>query len=84
MSANKNSIKTDWTDADEAPDLSSLTWQNHIESKAKRGVGRPPALFVKVSQTLRLDQDVISAFKASGVGWQTRMNDALRKAAGLS
>ena len=84
MSASKNSIKTDWTDADEAPDLAASVWQDHIERTAKRGVGRPPALLTKVSQTLRLDQDVISTFKASGSGWQTRMNDALRKAAGLS
>lgn len=33
--------------------------------------------------TLRLDPDVVEAFRAKGVGWQRRMNDALRKAAGL-
>jgi uncharacterized protein (DUF4415 family) len=26
--------------------------------------------------TLRLDRDVIEAFRAQGSGWQTRMNDA--------
>ena len=30
-----------------------------------------------------LDQDVVARFKASGPGWQTRMNRALREAAGL-
>ena len=29
------------------------------------------------------DQDVIAAFRAQGPGWQSRMNEALRKAAGL-
>lgn len=30
--------------------------------------------------TLRIDPDVIEAFKRTGEGWQTRMNDALRSA----
>ena len=38
----------------------------------------------KVSTTLRLDPDNIAAFRAGGSGWQSRINDALRKAAGLS
>lgn len=33
--------------------------------------------------TLRLDPEVIEAFKAKGKGWQALMNDALRRAAGL-
>ena len=37
----------------------------------------------KVSTTLRLDPDVVQHFKAAGPGWQTRINEALRKAAGL-
>jgi uncharacterized protein (DUF4415 family) len=31
--------------------------------------------------TLRVDQDTIAKFKASGDGWQTRMVDALAAAA---
>ena len=37
---------------------------------------------VKEQVTLRLDQDVLEHFQASGPGWQDRINDALRKAAG--
>lgn len=37
----------------------------------------------KQQVALRLDRDVIERFKAAGPGWQTRMNDALRRAAGL-
>ena len=33
--------------------------------------------------SLRLDQDVIEAYKAGGDGWQARMNDTLRKGAKL-
>jgi uncharacterized protein (DUF4415 family) len=32
----------------------------------------------KESTTIRFDRDIISAFKESGPGWQTRMNAALR------
>lgn len=45
--------------------------------------GRPKAENPKVAVSLRLDQDVVARFKASGPGWQTRMNSALRDAAGL-
>ena len=33
--------------------------------------------------SLRLDQEVLEAFQADGPGWQDRINDALRRAAGL-
>jgi uncharacterized protein (DUF4415 family) len=33
----------------------------------------------KVSTTVRFDADVLSAFKATGRGWQTGMNDALKE-----
>ncbi|NRR34114.1 BrnA antitoxin family protein [Oxalobacteraceae bacterium] len=32
----------------------------------------------KVPTTIRFDQDVLDALKASGRGWQTRVNDAMR------
>jgi uncharacterized protein (DUF4415 family) len=48
--------------------------------KRVRGLGRKPA---KVAVTLRLDADVLDAFKAGGERWQTRVNAALRKAAKL-
>ena len=45
--------------------------------------GRPKAENPKVAVSLRLDQEVIDRFKSDGPGWQTRMNKALRDAAGL-
>lgn len=45
--------------------------------------GRPKLENPKVAVSLRLDQEIVARFKASGPGWQTRMNDALREAAGL-
>jgi uncharacterized protein (DUF4415 family) len=37
---------------------------------------------VKEQVTLRIDQDVLEFFRGSGPGWQERINEALRKAAG--
>ncbi len=44
----------------------------------KRGRG-PQKAPTKVLTTVRLDADVIAFFKAQGNGYQTRINDALRK-----
>ena len=46
--------------------------------------GRPPVPNPKKQVTLRLDADVVERFRAGGPGWQSRMNEALRKAAGLT
>ena len=37
---------------------------------------------VKELVSLRIDQDVLEYFQAGGPGWQERINEALRKAAG--
>jgi len=34
---------------------------------------------LKVPTTIRFDADVLAARKASGKGWQTRVNDAMRE-----
>lgn len=44
----------------------------------KRGPQKSPT---KKLISLRIDHDVLEAFKATGAGWQARMNEALRKAA---
>lgn len=40
--------------------------------------GRPPAEVVKDRITIRLSRDVTAAFRASGDGWQTRIDAALK------
>jgi uncharacterized protein (DUF4415 family) len=40
--------------------------------------GRPLGSGIKTQVTLRLDTEVIEKFKASGDGWQTRINEALK------
>jgi uncharacterized protein (DUF4415 family) len=48
-----------------------------------RKLGRPKVERPKKAISIRLDQEVIDRFKATGDGWQSRMNEALRKAVGL-
>ena len=46
-------------------------------------VPKTPALpGVKELVSLRIDRDVLDHFQEAGPGWQERINDALRKAAG--
>ncbi len=45
--------------------------------------GRPPSENPKKAISLRVDADVVERFRRAGPGWQTRMNEALRKAVGL-
>ena len=45
----------------------------------KRPRGRPKAEVTKVFTAIRLDADLLGAFKATGKGWQTRVNAALRQ-----
>ena len=46
-------------------------------------VGRPRSANPKKQVTLRLDPDVIEKFRATGRGWQSRINAELRKALGI-
>jgi uncharacterized protein (DUF4415 family) len=45
---------------------------------SKIPIHRPETVSKKLF-TIRLDEDIIEAFKAEGAGYQTRINDALRK-----
>lgn len=45
----------------------------------KRPRGRPKAEETKVFTAIRLDADLLETFKATGKGWQTRVNAALRQ-----
>ena len=44
-----------------------------------RGRGRPAKPNRKVNQTLRLDPDVVEAYRREGPGWQALMNEVLRQ-----
>lgn len=49
------------------------------ETMRKNLAGRPPLAKPKRAISIRLDQDVIDKFKASGPGWQSRINEVLKR-----
>ena len=53
------------------------------EQIAARRRGRPKLEAPKEAVKLRLDADVLAALRASGEGWQTRINDTLRASLAL-
>ncbi len=72
-----------WVDPDDAPELTDEMLDRAeivIDGRVVQA-GRPPlGLQAKSSVTLRLDTDVLTSYRATGTGWQTRLNADLRKA----
>lgn len=83
MAAKPAATSTGWIDPDDAPELTDeeldeadLYEGDTLIRAGKRG--RPKAGQRKVLLSLRLDTQVIEGFRATGPGWQSRINDALR------
>lgn len=49
-----------------------------VALKKQRGERGPQKSPTKVPTTIRFDADVLAALKASGKGWQTRVNEAVK------
>ncbi len=58
------------------PDNLPLT-DNELQ-QFRRAPGRPQGSGTKEQVTLRIDAEILEQFRATGNGWQTRINDALR------
>ncbi len=80
MNANKHATPTGWVDLDDAPELTDEFFQRADLFEGDKLVrrGRPKAAVTKESVKLRLDADVLAALRATGAGWQTRINETLR------
>ena len=80
MSAKKPITKATWTDPDDAPELTEAFFKNadQYDGTKLKSRGRPKSVVTKEPVKLRLDADVLAALRASGEGWQTRINDTLR------
>ena len=80
MTAKKPSTPATWTDPDDAPELTEAFFQtaDRYDGATLKPRGRPRAVSTKEPVKLRLDADVVAALRASGDGWQTRVNDTLR------
>lgn len=80
--ANKNVASDDWIDPDDAPEI---TDEMLDRAEIRHGdvvirPGRPPlGERAKRLVTVRLDADVLDAYKALGRGWQTQLNADLRR-----
>jgi len=63
--------------------MSDEAFERAAQNAEKRKRGRPVGSVADVSKKhvgLRLDPDLVEAMRSTGPGWQTRANDALRKA----
>jgi uncharacterized protein (DUF4415 family) len=93
MNASRRSIKSDLTKSDshriaraEYDEAPELTREMLDRAEIRRGNkvvkrGRPPLEHPKEAVKLRLDHDILAAYRKTGSGWQTRINADLRKAA---
>ena len=84
--------RADWDEVSDNPEMTEEELKElrpfrevfpELAASIARKLGRPKAETPKKAISLRLDQEVIDRFKATGDGWQSRMNEALRKAVGL-
>ncbi|MFN3584116.1 MAG: BrnA antitoxin family protein [Phenylobacterium sp.] len=81
-----------WKDTDDAPELTDDFFERAALKKGDEVLrpadgtltrrGRPRLEKPKRQVTIRLDSDVIDRLRASGPGWQSRVNEILKKAVG--
>lgn len=78
-----DSDNPEWADVDfararPASEVLPELFGNQAAQTMLKPRGRPRAEVVKERITIRFDADVLEAFRSTGKGWQTRMNDAMR------
>jgi uncharacterized protein (DUF4415 family) len=81
MKEKSKSSRPIWRDPDDAPELTREWLERSDLYHGKKLVrrGRPPAEVKKVSTTLRLSPEVLEHFRAGGPGWQTRIDQVLKR-----
>jgi uncharacterized protein (DUF4415 family) len=80
MPRTPNTGNKPWTDLDDAPVLTEAFFARAdvFDGPTLLRRGRPPSAAPKRQVTLRLDADVVERLRATGRGWQTRANAALK------
>jgi uncharacterized protein (DUF4415 family) len=70
-----------WRDPDDAPQITArwVAGADLYDGKKFVRRGRPPGTAKKTQTTVRISNEVLAFFRASGRGWQTRMDEALKK-----
>ncbi len=78
-------LEADPSDPEDGDVTVAALEQALAERRARRGPGRPRGSVTSGKQqvTLRIDRDALERIKSTGPGWQSRINDAVRRAAGL-
>ena len=61
------------------PDALPYTEAEWVIAKPMMRMGRPKVEITKERITIRLSRDIVSQFRATGTGWQTRVDRALRQ-----
>jgi uncharacterized protein (DUF4415 family) len=81
MSGKSKNSRRKWRDPDDAPEITQewVDRANLYQGKKLVRRGRPPAETRKVSTTLRLSPEVLDHFRAGGPGWQTRIDETLKR-----
>jgi uncharacterized protein (DUF4415 family) len=75
-------LKKPKTLAAKVADADNPPWSEKMLGPPVRKQGRGPQRTpTKVSTTIRLDADVLAFFRAQGPGYQTQINEALRRVA---
>ncbi|MDB6454148.1 BrnA antitoxin family protein [Falsirhodobacter sp. 20TX0035] len=77
-----DSDNPEWTSNDFARAKPVSELPAHIRAAFPRTRGLQKAT-TKVPVSIRLSADVVEHFKAGGPGWQSRIDEALRKVAGV-
>ena len=65
----------------ELPELTDEMLSRAVLKRGGKPVGRPPSESPKVAISLRLSAEILSRWRSSGDGWQTRMAAVLAKKA---
>jgi uncharacterized protein (DUF4415 family) len=73
--------KSEWTDPDDAPELSKDDFERADVYEGSRLIsrGRPPLANKREQISIRLSPEVIQHFRAQGAHWQSSINDELKK-----
>jgi uncharacterized protein (DUF4415 family) len=68
----------DGVDEDDRP-LTEEEMRAGMEADLQGRRGRPAGSASKVQVAIRFDREIVESFRATGKGWQTRMNAALKE-----
>ena len=93
MKENSKHSTSNWVDPDDVPELTpemlsqgvkmvgdTAVSNNEFNSAVKKAkAGRPKLENPKLLVSMRYDADIIEYFKATGKGWQSRINEVLSK-----